>query len=96
MKKSTDSTNISSSGSSVYTNYREEWEKRRKLEKEKEIEEQKRILREMEEEKKRQITEFLEKNSPAAIAGKLNEYIISQPSLTRETASFFIITVFVV
>lgn len=48
MKKSTDS----SSNSTYTSSYREEWEKRRKLDKEKEIEEQKRILKEMEEEKK--------------------------------------------
>ena len=88
MKKSTDSTNISSSGSSVYTNYREEWEKRRKLEKEKEIEEQKRVLREMEEEKKGKIIKFLKEYPPSRIEAELNEYIIDQPNLTKAVSDF--------
>ena len=86
MKKSTDTTSTSTYSSS----YREEWEKRRKLEKEKEIEEQKRILREMEEEKKRQITAFLKKISPSKMAAELDKYIVNQPDLTRKTASFLL------
>ena len=85
MKKSTDTTSTSTYSSS----YREEWEKRRKLEKEKEIEEQKRILKEIEEEKRKKITKFLKENSPSKIAAELDEYIVNQPDLTRKTASFF-------
>ena len=88
MKKSTDSTNISSSSSSVYTNYREEWEKRRKLEKEKEIEEQKRVLKEMDDEKNRKITKFLNEYPPSRIEAELNEYIIDQPNLTKAVSDF--------
>ena len=84
MKKSTDS----SSGSTYFPSYREEWEKRRKLEKEKEIEEQKRILREMEEEKKGKITKFLKEYPPSRIEAELNEYIIDQPSLTKAVSDF--------
>ena len=68
MKKSTDTTSTSTYSSS----YREEWEKRRKLEKEKEIEEQKRVLREMEEEKKGKITKFLKEYPPSRIEAELN------------------------
>ena len=84
MKKSTDS----SSNSTYSSSYREEWEKRRKLEKEKEIEEQKRILREMEEEKKRKITEFLNSHPPSRIKAELEEYVIDQPELTKAVADF--------
>lgn len=84
MKKSTDTTSTSTYSSS----YREEWEKRRKLEKEKEIEEQKRILREMEEEKKGKITKFLKEYPPSRIEAELNEYIIDQPNLTKAVSDF--------
>ena len=84
MKKSTDSSSTSTYSSS----YREEWEKRRKLEKEKEIEEQKRILREMEEEKKGKITKFLKEYPPSRIEAELNEYIIDQPNLTKAVSDF--------
>lgn len=84
MKKSTDTTSTSTYSSS----YREEWEKRRKLEKEKEIEEQKRILKEMEEEKKGKITKFLKEYPPSRIEAELNEYIIDQPELTKAVADF--------
>ena len=84
MKKSTDTTSTSTYSSS----YREEWEKRRKLEKEKEIEEQKRILREMEEQKKGKITKFLKEYPPSRIEAELNEYIIDQPNLTKAVSDF--------
>lgn len=84
MKKSTDTTSTSTYSSS----YREEWEKRRKLEKEKEIEEQKRVLREMEEEKKGKITKFLKEYPPSRIEAELNEYIIDQPNLTKAVSDF--------
>ena len=84
MKKSTDTTSTSTYSSS----YREEWEKRRKLEKEKEIEEQKRILKEMEEEKKGKITKFLKEYPPSRIEAELNEYIIDQPNLTKAVSDF--------
>lgn len=84
MKKSTDST----SNSTYTSSYREEWEKRRKLEKEKEIAEQKRILKEMEKEKNRKITAFLNEYPPSRIEAELNEYIIDQPELTKAVADF--------
>ena len=84
MKKSTDTTSTSTYSSS----YREEWEKRRKLEKEKEIEEQKRVLREMEEEKKGKIIKFLKEYPPSRIEAELNEYIIDQPNLTKAVSDF--------
>ena len=84
MKNSTDS----SSNSTYSSSYREEWEKRRKLEKEKEIEEQKRILREMEEEKKGKITKFLKEYQPSRIEAELNEYIIDQPNLPKAVSDF--------
>ncbi len=84
MKKSTDST----SNSTYFPSYREEWEKRRKLEKEKEIEEQKRILKEMEEEKKGKIKKFLQEYPPSRIKAELDEYIIDQPELTKAVSDF--------
>lgn len=84
MKKSTDST----SNSTYTSSYREEWEKRRKLEKEKEIAEQKRILKEMEKEKNRKIIAFLNEYPPSRIEAGLNEYIIDQPELTKAVADF--------
>ena len=84
MKKSTDTTSTSTYSSS----YREEWEKRRKLEKEKEIEEQKRILKELEKEKDIKITEFLNSYSPSRIKAELDEYIIDQPELTKAVSDF--------
>ena len=84
MKKSTDTTSTSTYSSS----YREEWEKRRKLEKEKEIEEQKRVLKEMDDEKNRKITKFLNEYPPSRIEAELNEYIIDQPNLTKAVSDF--------
>ena len=84
MKKSTDS----ASNSTYTSSYREEWEKRRKLEKEKEIEEQKRILKEMEEEKKGKIRKFLQEYPPSRIKAELDEYIIDQPELTKAVSDF--------
>ena len=56
MKKTADSINNTSYSTS---NYRREWEERRRMEREKELEEQKKILKAMEEEKDKKITEFL-------------------------------------
>lgn len=57
-------------------------------EKKKEIEEQKRIFKEQEEEKSRNIQKFLNSHPPSLIEAELNEYIIDQPSLTKNVADF--------
>ena len=85
MKKTADSINNTSYSTS---NYRREWEERRRMEREKELEEQKKILKAIEEEKDKKITKFLKEYPPSRIKAELDQYIIGQPELTKAVADF--------